>query len=365
MPSKRLYTSHDLQPIFNSYGNNLHEHLLSEASQEQYHNKGNDPATVAWLPPQVDQQTLRNEQLWSMRRAYRTSHVIDGRLRVVNATVSLSTGTKSAQSSRENAHVDNGCFPLVSFRIPPYQHDATLKILEGSFRGTSANLSPLSQSNKGLPSAPVLPETEPPDLEGWGPLIDSIRDKPWSSECSFDLIEPYSLKPQNYGNTRRRSLEHHEQNLQPAEDEAKQTSVRGPARDVPYSTLHHHGPANLALLIQRTYILQHGTKAQLAMLDAWQAAENGQERSDQAVVSQQDSTVPQVIAASTILSALIDEKSQDILPVYSQFTKMRTWEYQEVEGAYNKVMLEPCTSPSPPARHSGGLHWFYGIAKYY
>lgn len=299
-----------------------------------------------------------------MRRAHRTSHVIDGRLRVVNATVPLSTETTSAQSSPDNAHVDNGYFPLMSVRTPPYQHDPTLAILEGLSHGTSANENTLLQLNKELPSAPVLPEIESPDLESWGPLIDSIKDQSWHDEYIFDLNAPDFLRQQDRGNTRRMSLGYHEQQLQPAEDEANQTSVYEPPVDVPYSTLHHPKPTNLALLARGTCILQHGTEAQPAISDVWQAAEHVQERPDPAVVSQQDSAMPREIAAGTTLSPVIEEQDQEAPPVYAQFTKMRTWDYEEVEGAYNEAMHGPATPPpSPPARHSGVFHWFYGNGK--
>jgi hypothetical protein len=354
MPSKQehfgMYTNHNPQRFFDRYDANLYEWHLKNALREQ---QNDDLIAVALPPPQIE-QTLRVAQ---PRRAHRTSHVVDGRLHVVNAALLLST-----QSLCDDTRDHIGYpFPFTLVRKPPYQHDPTLKLLEGSSHGTLPTDDSLSQLNEDLPSARVLPEIEPPDSETWGPSIDTLKARRGHDELFFELDASYCLPPQALKNAWQIPHELLQKLSDPHENETTETMVHELPADVPYSSLHQIEPTKLALLTSRSYLLQHGFEAQLAILDSWQDAENAQECSDIAAVSRQSSPVPRGVATVGALFQVSDKPEDQKTPIYAQYTKMRKWDYEELEEPYNNAVNGITTPPpSPPARHSEGVEWFYG-----
>jgi hypothetical protein len=313
--------------------------------------------------PQGEQQTLDIEQLWSTRRAHRMSHVNDGRLYVVNATFPLSAETTPAQSSWDDTsgRVEYG-FPSV--RTPSHQHIPKLELLEGSPRGTSPTDNALPQLNKDLPNAPMLPEIESPDAGVSVSLVIPLKARPHHDEMFLELDASNCLLPQPFKGIQQMLNQSRKTQSQPHEIEATHTTVHELPGGTPHSTLHHPKPTNLAVLTRRSYILQYGTEVQLAVLDAWRGAENAREPLEMEVVTRRDIPVPHEPAAGAPLSPERDKEDQQATPVYSHYTEMRCWDYEDVEEAYNKAVAGPATLPaSLPARHSGGFEWFYASKK--
>ncbi|KAF3052184.1 hypothetical protein E8E11_007520 [Didymella keratinophila] len=239
-----------------------------------------------------------------------------------------------------------------------------LELLEGSSCGPSPTDDALPRLNKDLPNAPVLPEIEPPAAEIWGPPIYPLKARAHHDELFYELDASYCLPPQAFNNVRQLPPGTQEARSQPHKNGAIHITVHELPGDMAYSALHHPKPSNLALLTRRSYLLQHGTDAQLAVLNAWREAENAQECLDTATFSRQNSPVPQGLATGTIQSRLSDEQEHDAPPIYAQFTKMRKWDFEEMEEAYNKAVNGIVTPPhSPSTKDNGGFEWFYGLAK--
>lgn len=360
MPSNQdSYAKDDPQFLFDQYRGDPDGYYMSQAPR---HRQKGDHTFVPLPPAQVEQQTLRVGYPWSPRRAHRLNHVIDGRLHVVNAAIPLSTGATSAQpSDGDTREHDNHSLPLTADRNPAYQHNPALRLLENSSRERIPAHRSVPRLETSLSDAPLLRKLDTPDAKAWSLPIDPLQHKLRYDELFFVLDAPYSLPQQAFKKVQHAPNGFQKKQPQPPQTGITQMPVHELPGDVPYHTLHHPEQPNTLLLTSRSYILQHGTDAQLAVLDARQDAEDAPECLDTTAASRKDSTVPQELASGASLFPTSGKQEGQGTPVYAHFMKMRKWDYEELEGTYNEVVNGLAIPPSTLfTKNNGGFDWFYG-----
>jgi hypothetical protein len=349
------------------YHRDLREFHAGQQPQRHYELQSGHVTDTTLQQPRVLQHSSRHLQPVSAYRARRTSHVIDGVLHA-NATVPLAAGRTPTRSSHTDAQDDHDLSELsdsddsrltdTSFtgmllrRKPPYQHTATLELLEGRPRDSPLDKVPNPQLNRNLPYTPAILEAGSPDVETWGPPINPFKPRLWHHELFFEQGVQHSLRPREVDQNRQTPLDlmcHARQSPLP-EAEAR----REPAYELEGS--HPQLPV--------LHDIRHITSAQLAALNAWHNAGHVEELAEAVAVPRQDFAVPSQTGTAPVLSSDASEQQQSTAPLYERYTKMRGWDFEDVEEEYNKLVRGLATPPSSPrTKDIGGFEWFYGGNK--
>lgn len=357
-----------------------HHHNTPEINTDQRQQLGHEMqnihvATDAARQPQFGWDETGQLQLRSVRRAQRTSQVVNGVLNT-EAAVSLTSGTISSRDKIVDAQDDDNRSrapnsaksgftgpspPVLSLRpSQPTRHIAELDEFEGRVGKTPQSTSYHIQLNKDPQNASTIPDVQPPDAETWGPPNDPLKPRPWHDELHFGNDSQHYLLPQKVEATQSTIFESRARQPRSHESASRGEPVYELAGSIPQPTVHQPTPTDLTLFSSRSHLIQYGTAAQLKVLDAWQHAENAPKLPEKTANFQNGLHELQETSVKAFLPPITVEQQHSDTPLYGIYTAMRNWEFEDVTETYKKTLKELGESSSPSAKHNGGSNWFYG-----